>query len=366
MFYKNALAWAVLVGQFAIPNAHADSFETAYTDVLPLFKKCIPQTDSSQEYLSDQGARMVAAFSEEKKLDLELFKKSYSEICDLKQSLNASGFGSDKGKAQPQSEGVAQTLAQKCDPPSDRKAHFFEVTLKTTATVREFEYPTSIGRFEPNAAANKQCKDAGLYDCIEVDIRCENPTYLGIPFVGGRESRTCTSKVRGYELSNQPVCVPQVVAEAKPADPSSPSDASKNVAPDLTDVAKNADGSVLHLNQYDADSYCRNQGLRLPTARELGLYAQSLGAEGVSETAKDGYLPVNGLDTAGHPDGFYYSFLHYQRPSGDLESSNAYWSSTIDPEHSNVAYSLNGFMGVIVGLNRDFAGIGAVRCVRSR
>lgn len=365
MLNKSAFAWAIMVGLSAVPNAHADSFETAYAEVLPLFKKCIPQTDATQEYLADQGARMTAAFSEGKKLDLELFKKSYSETCDLKQSLKAGGFDSDKGKAQVQSEAVAQ----KCDAPVDRKAHVFEVKLTTTKTVRDFEYPTSIGRFEPNSAAYKQCKDAGLYDCIEVDIQCENPTYLGIPFVGGRESRTCTSKVRGYELPQQPVCVPapQAPVEAKPAAvEAKPADASKNVAPpDLTDVAKNADGSVLHLNQYDADSYCRNQGQRLPTARELGLYAQSLGAEGIIETEKDGFLPVNGSDSAGHPDNFYYSFFHYRRAAGDSEA-NAYWSSSVDPEHSNVALAMNNDMGVILGLNREFAGMGAVRCVQSR
>jgi hypothetical protein len=156
------------------------------------------------------------------------------------------------------------------------------------------------------------------------------------------------------------------VAQATEAE-TKPADLSENVVPVLTDIAKNADGSVLHLNQYDADSYCRNQGQRLPTARELALYAQSLGARGVSDTPKVGYELVNGSDSAGHPDNFYFCYLGYKMPPGGVENNmNSFWSSSVDPDHSNVAIALSGYQGVLVGFDRSFAGMGAVRCVRSR
>jgi hypothetical protein len=136
----------------------------------------------------------------------------------------------------------------------------------------------------------------------------------------------------------------------------------KNSAPNLTDIAKNADGSVRHMTQYDADNYCRSQGQRLPTARELALYAQSLGAQGISETAKDGYDLVKGSDSAGHPDNFYFSNQGYQPPAGDLGKS-WFWSSSLHPDHSDWPYSLKASEGKFeyFYLGFDFA---AVRCVR--
>ena len=138
----------------------------------------------------------------------------------------------------------------------------------------------------------------------------------------------------------------------------------KNIAPNLTDIVRNADGSVRHMNQYDADSYCRNQGQRLPTARELALYSQSLGAQGISETKKDGYYLVKGSDSAGIPDNFYFSSKGYQRPSGDL-GSFWFWSSSVHPDFSDNAYVLYGDNGGIDG-DRGGFDINAVRCVRSR
>lgn len=38
-------------------------------------------------------------------------------------------------------------------------------------------------------------------------------------------------------------------------------------APSLTDMARNVDGHVRELSHYDADRYCHDLGLRLPTSR---------------------------------------------------------------------------------------------------
>src|SRR5258708_7728480 len=81
--------------------------------------------------------------------------------------------------------------------------------------------------------------------------------------------------------------------------------------PSLTDIQKDADGHVLLMDHYDANVYCKKRDQRLPRARELALYAQSLGAEGISQTQKVGYNLVDGSDNAG-PDTFYFSRKGYQ------------------------------------------------------
>lgn len=58
------------------------------------------------------------------------------------------------------------------------------------------------------------------------------------------------------------------------------------------------------MNQYEAEDYCRSQGYRLPTARELALYSRSLGGEGISETTKTGFYPVKALDSSYQEDRF--------------------------------------------------------------
>src|SRR4051794_10978038 len=57
----------------------------------------------------------------------------------------------------------------------------------------------------------------------------------------------------------------------------------------LGDFVRDANGGIRSMTQTEAVSYCKSQGQRLPTVRELALYAQSLGAQGISETEKVGY-----------------------------------------------------------------------------
>ena len=143
----------------------------------------------------------------------------------------------------------------------------------------------------------------------------------------------------------------------------------KTIAPDLTDIARNEKGDVLHMTQYEADSHCRSQGLRLPTARELALYSQSLGAQGVSKTGKDGYWLWKG-SIDGKSDKFYFNPSGYQRPKGDL-GNYSFWSSTVSSLHNKVwgdfFYALDGASG---DLHHAYPTWGseyyAVRCLRSR
>lgn len=106
--------------------------------------------------------------------------------------------------------------------------------------------------------------------------------------------------------------------------PKKPSD------PILTDLAKREDGSLVIIRDYEnADKYCRQQGTRAPTARELALYAQSLGAQGISETPEEGYVLIEAVDVDGKEDRFYYSSKGYIQPGGDFGGINVWSSSKI-------------------------------------
>jgi hypothetical protein len=138
------------------------------------------------------------------------------------------------------------------------------------------------------------------------------------------------------------------------------------------------------MNQYDAERTCREQGTRLPTARELAVYSQSLGARGIRETAhpgvvtsdttvraeieqmdRDGYYPIYVANSSGQiAVDFYFNYSGYQRPAGDL-GNLWFWSSSVHPVVSDSAYSLDGDGGYIAYVSRsDGTYNSAVRCVR--
>lgn len=116
----------------------------------------------------------------------------------------------------------------------------------------------------------------------------------------------------------------------------------KDVTPELTGVL-----SIRGTQTY-AKHFCEDKGMRLPTAREFALVAESLGAEGISETRKDGYRLIRGQDSAGNPDYFYFSNHGYKRPAGAL-GNYWFWSSSVHPGNyfNNMAYLLNGYNGAI-------------------
>ena len=160
--------------------------------------------------------------------------------------------------------------------------------------------------------------------------------------------------------------------------------AAEGRASTLGDIARNPDGTVLRMNQYDADKYCQAQGTRLPTIREMAAYSQSLGAKGILETAYPGvyyaFLKVdeeikrmntNGYDaiytsnSAGETTvDFYFNYSGYQRPSGDL-GNYAFWSSSVVPHASSDVYGLVGASGDLYFYDRSQNyNDNAVRCVR--
>ncbi|HAZ13361.1 MAG: hypothetical protein A2X86_14940 [Bdellovibrionales bacterium GWA2_49_15] len=132
--------------------------------------------------------------------------------------------------------------------------------------------------------------------------------------------------------------------------------------PKLTGILKT------RVTQYEAERICKGKGMRLPTARELAQVAQiEHGAEGISETERDGYNLVKGSDSSGNPDHFYFSYKGYKRPADDL--GYWFWSSSVHPDDSDYAYSLDGLVGDVYHLYRSnvsYYDADAVRCVRSR
>jgi hypothetical protein len=152
----------------------------------------------------------------------------------------------------------------------------------------------------------------------------------------------------------------------------------------LGDILRDANGRVRRMNQYDAERTCREQGTRLPTARELAVYSQSLGARGIRETAhpgvvtwdttvraeieqmdRDGYYPIYVANSSGQRAvDFYFNYSGYQRPAGDL-GNLWFWSSSVRPVASNYADVLNGSNGYVDYVNRSYGNDNfAVRCVR--
>ena len=121
----------------------------------------------------------------------------------------------------------------------------------------------------------------------------------------------------------------------------------------LSPIARNADGTVLVTNQDAALSYCRSQGLHVPSAREWAVIGGTQGAQvmlqpsrpnssvndpsviqeiywveegfGVGEGHAHGYYPI--YKDNGFVVDFYYNSLGYRPPSG-LMGKYYFWTST--------------------------------------
>ncbi len=136
--------------------------------------------------------------------------------------------------------------------------------------------------------------------------------------------------------------------------------------PQFGDIVRNTDGSIRYMNQSDAINYCTSQGQHLPSAREFAQLAQSLGAAGISETAKDGYYQdVSAKNADGKADSFYFSNAGYKRPAED-SGDNGFWSSSVSSHiYSDYAYVFWSYSAYIGDWNR-FSDHYAVRCARGQ
>lgn len=138
----------------------------------------------------------------------------------------------------------------------------------------------------------------------------------------------------------------------------------------LTDVLKTG------ISQYEAKQICENQGSRLPTVRELAVYASRLGAEGIHEVDPDGvsetrkrnydllwdYSVIDGTDVAGNQDQFLYRFKGYV--TAIAPGNFSFWSSSDETGDDAGAFVLYDQTGQFLRYRRH--GISprfAVRCV---
>lgn len=134
----------------------------------------------------------------------------------------------------------------------------------------------------------------------------------------------------------------------------------RDARPELTGILETG------VTQQTAIEVCRERGMRLPTARELAMVAQSLGAEGISERRKDGYRLIKGSDVNGNPDHFYFNYRGYQRPEGDLGRKWFFWSSSVHTHDSSVAYGLYASNGDVYTTYRSYDNKNdAVLCMQS-
>jgi len=141
-----------------------------------------------------------------------------------------------------------------------------------------------------------------------------------------------------------------------------------NQAPKLSPVVQSADGSARFMNQQDAMAYCESQGGRLPTARELALFAQSTGAVGLIEMAD--HRPNDHssiIIKARNPDGddpFYYEDHLYQQSDGDIQyGAISLWSSSFNGTDTGDAYTLDDYRGSIGSENVGVSEYHSVRCI---
>ncbi len=136
------------------------------------------------------------------------------------------------------------------------------------------------------------------------------------------------------------------------------------VTPVFSEIAKDKNGNVLLMDMIDAARYCKELGMRLPTVRELALYAQSLGAAGISETRKEGFYLIRGENAENKPDFFHFSHNGYKQPQGDL-GNYWIWSSSFNAADLRGVYGLRGSTGEVVDAFRWLKDdTSTVRCVR--
>lgn len=147
-------------------------------------------------------------------------------------------------------------------------------------------------------------------------------------------------------------------------------------------IVKHSDGSIAYLPLSQAKAFCDEHGLHLPTAREVALLAQSLGAKGILETSftdisvkmnevkteilekkAQGYYPIYKLNSQRQTVvDFYYSEEGYVRPEGDT-GKYWFWTYSLQPADKNYAYVLISTNGRITSdYNPVMYAGAAVRC----
>jgi len=198
---------------------------------------------------------------------------------------------------------------------------------------------------------------------------------LGLAACGGAS----TPPVPQIGSTSSPLSAPGAVPASGPVKPGIQVQVAK-----FTDLARDKDGSVLNMSQYDAEAYCGGQKLRLPSARELAMISVSRGALKLRETAfpetssKDvavafeirrmrstGFSVFYRPNAAGQPVvDFYFQPTGYQISADDI-GLNIFWSSSLKPNASLEPEKAAAFVGETggVGYYDRSEYLFAVRCV---
>ncbi len=121
--------------------------------------------------------------------------------------------------------------------------------------------------------------------------------------------------------------------------------ANVSAAPFLN-VAKEENGTVKQMSQFDAVQYCAAQGAHLPSARELAQLSTSLGSKGIVDNcdSDNKCFLVVAKNADGSIDSFHFSSAGYQRPTDDFGVSWL-WSSSVNLNASVRAFVLSGSGG---------------------
>jgi hypothetical protein len=122
----------------------------------------------------------------------------------------------------------------------------------------------------------------------------------------------------------------------------------------IVDGAKIYHDPYIYRTWSDAEKYCNEQGMRLPTAYELAL---ALNPKGVSKTAKDGFDPIDNEDRT---VAFYYNRSTYPGPPTD-EERHWLWTSSVSP-YGPYAFCGDG-NGYLIDFPRDNDHSMVARCV---
>ena len=115
------------------------------------------------------------------------------------------------------------------------------------------------------------------------------------------------------------------------------------------DIAKNADGSIRHMDQYQATEYCQSLGAQLPSREDFVRLREYMGAR---SGTYEGYSPQ--------------VIPNLTRNEGGRTYSNYFWSSSVHPGASGLAYVFDGRRGGIYDDDRAPSDDGAVRCAARR
>ena len=110
------------------------------------------------------------------------------------------------------------------------------------------------------------------------------------------------------------------------------------------DIARNANGSTRHMDQYQATEYCQSLGAQLPSREDFVRLREYMGAR---SGTYEGYSPQ--------------VIPNLTRNEGGGTYSNYFWSSSVPPDVSDYGYHFHGRDGAFGYVSRDYVFYGAVR-----